>query len=575
VTRTPAVALALLAALALPRPSRAALEWTARAGLDYQRTTTEGPATPATTVPRLDVDLALDLSGSAPGVLDLGGGVQYRRTAVTQSSVDAVRDQLSYRLRSTIFSNPRSPITVTGHATRVEDDFSTDGAAAGSLRSTVYGGDFTLNGVTRPRLTAGYTFSDLDQASPLVGPSERTVHTVNAAAGHGTATYTIGTRYRGSFAEGTYAFDNFDDHRVDVDADVDLTRDFKLRLTDTYYLRHPTTESPFNPRQELNSLSAVLTRLGERGDNQTASYSYAHGLQSALDSEDQERSQHRLTYALLRVLPDPEWRIRGQVDVAFTEDRLGDATRRASGQSLGGTLFWRRQRGSNVFEVRGGPTVGVLEPDGQDAVLGYGGTAGLTYVRQAAIVTQTGYELSYGSDLQGIPGWTLRQQAYGSAEGRLGHGLLRGSLQASADRRDNDLFGSGASRALSAALGYRVARGDLRLDAGVQDGLVGAAPGDGLFLAPPFDSHVRFATLSGSYGLFRYVTVRAHLRRTSRDLPDRPPLGEQEAYASLELAYGALRFAVEDKYVAAEVPTGELRVNQVFFRVSRVLGTRY
>jgi hypothetical protein len=362
---------------------------------------------------------------------------------------------------------------------------------------------------------------------------------------------------------------------VDVDADVNVASELKLRLSDTYYQRHPNTDSPFNPRQELNALSAVLTQVRERGDLQTASYQYAHALQSSAGVEDQERARHRLAYALLRVLPDPEWRIRGQLDVAFTQDRLGDVEARAAGQSVGGLLYWRRERGADVLEVRGGPRVGVLEPEGEDPLLGYGGTAGLTYVRHAAITTQGGYEASYASDLDGFEGWTLRQQAYGSAEGRLGRGSLRGSLQAAADRRAGGLTGAGASRSLTASVGYRVARGDLRLDGGLQEGLVGAAPGDALFLAPPFDSRVVFATLGASRTLLRYFTLRGHVRYASRDLPDRTPLDEREAYASLELVYGALRFAVEDRYVASEIPTGELRVNQVLLRVSRVLGTRY
>lgn len=574
-------AVATMAALLASSPATA-FEWSARAGLDYLRADTWNPAGSQTTIPRLEVDLALDARGliGGPGVVSWSGGAQYRRSATTRDSVDDTRDQLSYRLRTSLFTDPRSPLSLSLHATRVEDDFARDGSATGSLLSSTYGGDLVFSaGSERPFLRAGYTLSQQEQDSPVLGASDRTIHTVTGATALGSTNFTTRANYRGTFSEGTYAYDNADDHRVDVDADVRLAPSTRLRLRDLAYVRYPATTSPFNPRLETNSFQAVLNLIGEGTNSQIGTYRYLHGLNVTPGSPDVERAQHLLSYSVYRALPNPTWILRGTGDVSYAEDRQASATTSAAGQSAGATLYWRNKHDHGFLELRAGGLGGVLEPDVGDPIFGYGGTAGFSWGRTSSLQTNLSYDVGYRRDLNAVRGWSLRQQAIGQADGRLGLGYWRGTLQASAESRNSPFLGAAANRSLTATVAYRLQRFESSLQLGLSDGLLGAAgsdlSGDGLFLAPSFDSHSRFAVLSGSSRIWRYLSARGHARYASNEVPDRPRFDETDLLASLDFLYGALRLSIEDRYLITEAQGGTARVNQIWLRVYRTLGSRY
>ncbi len=577
--RTGTLLLAAAAALLAP-PSAAAFEWNARAAAEYFRSDATLPSGESVTYPRLDLDLSLDAGGSlvAPSVFSWSGGAQYRRID-RSSGAEALDDQVSYRLRASLFQDPRSPATVRLHAQRIDGDSTLAGAAAGSLLQTAYGADLSLQGPGRPHLRAGYSFSDLDQESVAFGPRERTVHTFSGATGHGSTNFSWGARYRANLSEGTYASDNFDDHRVDLDVDVDATASTKVRLADVYFLRKPTTTSPFNPRQELNSLSASVMARGEERDLQSVTYYYAHGLQEVPLSPTTERTRHRAAYLIDRRLPSPEWRLRGTADVAFTEDRLGAVPARTVGETAGAVLFWRRgERGDHV-EVRAGPSVGLLHPDAGGAELGWGGTAGATLLRGAGPTSlQLTYDATWESDLRGVEGWRLSQAVLGSASRPLGRGSVRGMLQASASRRESPLLGPAATRSVIATGAYRWGSNDVQLQAGVQDNAAGTVGdeigGDALFLTS-YDNHVRFAQLDARVSPWRFVALRGRLRLNSTDIPDRPAYLEVEGIAGIDFTYGAIVLGVEDRYLASEVGGNSTRVNQFLVRVSRTFGSRF
>lgn len=574
-------AAALAAALCAP-PRAPALEWDARLGLEYNRVDGWSPSGTRATIPRLDVDLALDAQGvlASADVATWGGGVQYRRSAVSSDQLDQKRELLGYRLRASLFNSRRSPLTLRLQALRSEDDFEVGGSAAGTSLASVYGAELQLQGgSSRPFLRAGWTLNENERTSPVLGPSTRTIHAVNGSTAIGSGTFTTRVDYQARFSEGTYANDNSNDHRVNVTADVSLTPATQLRLRDLVYVRYPTTTSPFNPRIETNSFQSMLTYRGEDRSTQTGTYSYVHGLNLTPGSPDVERFAHQLSWSAFRPVSDSPWSFRGSARASYAEDRLGGATAQAAGQSLGAVAYWRDSQPRGILELRGGGSAGLLEPDSGGTSFGWGATAGVTFTRSLPLPLSLSYDVSYSRDLDARQGWSLRQQAIGQVNGSALGGAWRGALQASASAASGPLLGAAANRALVATLAFRRARWESTLQAGLSEGLLGAAgddlSGDGLFLAPAFDSRSRNVTLSGSSRIWRYVSARGHARYASSEVPDRPTFDELDFLAAIDFSYGALRFAIEDRYLVTEATGGTAKVNQVWLRFYRTLGSRY
>ena len=575
-TRSHTLAVALLALTLAPLP--AAAQWTLRAGTEYDRTDTWANQTQAS-IPRLDLDLGLDARGAiaAPGVLDWDANAQWRRTAVDGNA--DVQNRLAYALRATAFAESGSPLTFGAHARRRDESFTTEGIAAGSLVENAYGGDFLLRADgTHPWLSGTYGYTKSDQDTIAFGKTDRTLQSVTASTGFGGPSFTYNAGYAGNFSEGTFAYDRFNDHRVDADADATMGPRTHLRISEIYYLREPTTSGNVNPQQELNNLRATVNHTSTGGTSHWVTYSYAHATQST-PASDVERTQHSLGYSAGGDLPFPEWSIRAGATAIYDQNQLGTSNTWDAGQQAFALVTWTRNSPGTSVSLRGGPTLGVIEPQNHDAQVAYGATVGVIHSRTAAATTSLSYDLSYDQNLGATRGWGFRQQASGSADMHIGLGVLRGSLIASADRRETDLFGATASRTLAATASFRVRVSELLFQAGRQDGTLGALPsnslGDGIFVAPAFNSHSWYVILGGNSQLTRYLTVRGHLRHTSTDVPDRPVLNEEEAQAALDLGYGALRIALEETYVITEVPGGQVRTNQVFLRAYRTFGSRF
>lgn len=577
---TPAVrTIPMLATLLLPVAGAAqGFYWTGQAGLDYQRLDTERSGGGSASYPRLDLDLKLDLGGSSPGILSWSGGVGYRRLSASRDGVDDVRDAVSYRLRTSFLTNPRSPVSADLHAMRSDENASLDGIASTRYHLTTYGGAIRLSPPNRPFLSASYLFNAADYDTAGVGPVERTLHTLDANTGLHSSSFSYRASYRLNRSDGTYALDDYDDHRVEAFADARVSEDTKLTLSDTYYVRRPR-ETALAQRQELNGLNAYL-RSGERGrDLHTVTYGYTHGIQTSLATADLERTHHRLSYGLERPFPNREWRLQGRLRVSYADDRVGGTPTRTGGESLGLVTYWRREEGpGRRVEIRAGPTIALLHPADADARLGWGASAGGVLNRPVgAIQTSASYEVSYADDMDAQAGWSFAQSAIGSATGRLALGTLRGSLQLASQRRQSPLLGGAATRsvALSASYGWR--RHELNLQGALQDGAAGIVSGvqDGLFLAPGFSSHHRSVAFTASTSPWEFLSLRARVRYLVSDLPDRPSTDEKEAYAAVEYVYGALRFSLEDRYVVAGTAGGEIRYNQVFVRAYRAFGSRF
>lgn len=569
-------AVAAIALGALAPGGASAVDWAAHAGVDYQRLDSESTSGAASSVPRLDVNLTLDTSGAVPGILGWTAGVGYRRVAISTEGFDDVRDQVNYRLRSSLFGSGR--VAAEAFATRSDEDVSLESVSSTSVQTTTYGGTLRVQPAERPFLSAGYAFAGTEMETPGVGPTERSIHSINASTGFGSPSYTYRATYQLNLSDGTFALDDYDDHRVEFLVDADVAPDARLTLSEGYYLREPGAQgATLNPRYETNAFVANLRVDEGRRDVQAVSYGYSHALRTIAAAEV-ERTRHRVGYSVERIMPNPEWRLRGDLRVAYSEDRLEQGTARTAGESLGLTAFWRRTRKPDTFELHAGPNVGLLQPEGGGTRVGYGARAGGFMTRLVgAVSTSVSYDLTYARDLDADAGWGISQAAIGSASGRLGRGSLRGSLQLAANRRDHPLLGTAATRSITATSEYGWQRNNLYLQASMQDGGDGLSGGvrDGLFIAPAFESHTRSAALGAATSPWSFLTLRGRLRYASSDLPDRPSTDEKEAFGAVEYVYGALRISLEDRYVIAATGGGELRVNQVFLRASRTIGSRH
>jgi hypothetical protein len=577
-----ATALALLALLTLLAPSRAAATggWTLRTGAEYGQADTWAVGSGAkTTTPRLDLDLGLNAAGAlvGPGVVDWGLASQYRRTAVDGNA--SVQDRLSYGLNTTLFGSAGSPLSLSGFATRHDDSFSTEGAAAGSLLGVSYGGGFNVRGsASRPVLAGQYSYTHDDSNTVALGQTSRALQTVAAQTGFGASTFSYNASYSGAFSDGSFETDKYADHRIELNADAGVATDTRLRLSNVFYRRDTSALTALNARQESDATSASVINAPPDGHGlqHVGSYSYSRAMQRTT-AQDVERLAHQVSYSLAGRLPAPEWSLRGTASANVDETRLNAVVSRSQGQSLAGVLTWRRSVERSVVELHGGPLVGVLEPESGPARLGYGASTGVVHSRNASVRTSLSYDVAFNHDVGVDQGSSLIQTAAGSADMRAGLATLHGSLQLGADRRQSPLFGATGSRSVTGTAAWRMRTTAVSAQLGYQDGTsgrVGSIGGDGLFIAPAYDSRTAYAHLGAGTTLGRFVT-NARIRFSSTDLPDRPRYSETQLYASVDYAYGALRIGLEDTYVVTDVYGGRFRTNQFLVRAYRIFGSRF
>jgi len=570
--------LALAAVLgALAPAAGAAQEWQLRVGGDYRRTDEWSVDGSRVRYPQFDLDLGLVYAGflSRPDVLSYSLDASYH---LLSSSVNGGAHQqdnnLNILAQAAFFQDPRSPVGGAVHYQHLYDDFTGVGAGGGTRTGNAVGADARLEVPDRPWLHLGYEHADYQLHTALTGNSSQVLQTLTGGTSFGSSAFGFQAAYLGHFSTGTYASDNADDHRVDLSSNVTLAPQWRFRLSDTFFLRTPTLSSQYNPHQESNFLTAAVQEVAKVGEDfQQGTYLSGRVLGTS-PVLSVEQTQQTLGYSILRTLPDPVWRIRVDASASMGESRNGDVRERTGAESLSATAYWRRAAGQNFVELRAGPSLGLLQATGASPTFGYGGLGGFTGGRAfGAVVVNGNYELRYSNDL-GMQGWVLGQQATLGATGPLGGGDLSGQLAASSDRRESTLYGSTATRTITATATYRWLRSQAELQFLLSDGGQGVS-GDGLFVPTGYDSRTTTTTLNASTLVWRYFTLRGRLRYTVTDLPDRPAVTDEEAYGAIELAYGSLRILLEDRYLISEVPGGTAKVNQLFIRLDRLFGSRY
>jgi hypothetical protein len=574
-------ALAIAAALGAAAPA-AAVEWSALVGAGYNRTD-EWASGLQRSAPGFDLNLGLTLDGSVymPGVVDYGLGFEGRRLGDSPSDgPNVTRDYLAYRARLAFFDNPSSPLSVSVFANRQDDRVATsDALASTSFRgiSNLYGADLRYRELNRPTFNAGYNRLETETTSSIVA-DHRTMQSYTASTSLGTQGFGYNASYIGLVSEGAFAGDSFHDHRVDAFVTGYVTDDTEARLADSYSLRTPDVTSPFAPRQELNSLQAYVTTHLKLPDLQRATYSYAHGLQSAPGNPDFERTTHQAGYNLQRTLT-PEWRLASGLDASYDEGRTATGTRRDAGQSVSVVGMWTRAFTDGTAFVSFGPRVGVLEPDGQDAKLGYGGTVTAnTSLRRGLSDYTAAYAVTYADDV-GVEGTSFTQSAQVSAQTPVHEALLRGQLNFSSQRRYGTPFVAGALRTvdLNGTWLWRTfsVAGTVSVMSGLSNAVKDPGSGDGLFLALPYDQHTVMALLTANAQLTRWLDGSASARYSVVDYADRPTTTETELRAALHYAVGALRVTFDERYVISEALGQNRRINVFFVLLSRAFGSRF
>jgi hypothetical protein len=571
----------LLVAVSLLPAAASAVSWNARVGTEYTQQDVWSADAGHETYPHLDVNLALDASGLAqvPGGLSWNGAVDYRTVRAEVGGPATKRDALSYRLQSTLFTDPNAPFSVSANASRSDDEQWTSGVTGtDTLDTTVWRVDARYGALLMPSLAASYTAVESERVGPLYGVAHTARQTVNAMAGHGDSAFSYTARYRGNLSEGTFASENYDDHRVEFVARAALTPTSDLHLSDTYYLRLPRTESELNARQEVNAFAANLRGDVTTGAVHRASYAYTHALQTAPGRDDVESAKQNLAYGLNRTLPSRAWIVRADATVSYADERLGADRRKSTGETVTTVAVWRRFRDGQTTELRGGPSFALLQPAEGGSRIGYGAQAGASLHRTDGLFAWGAtYDVRHEANLFGAEGWSLSQDLSLDANGPFGPGAARAQVAASALRRQAALFGAAASRTLSAAAGYRYGRYDLQLQASVTSAisaeLVGGLASDGLLLPAPYDTHTVALSSLLSASLTRYLVAGTQLRYDVTDIPDRPSRTDAAARAFLELRYASLSFSLEDRYAVSEIPGGSFRANQVMVRAYRAFGS--
>jgi hypothetical protein len=580
--RTPLMTRIILAAAALAPLAAPAVDWTARLGADYTRTTTWSDGQETLSSPRLDLDLDLDARGFLyqPQVFDWALAGRYQRTAVTVGGADTVRDNLDFRGSAGIFRKPGSPLRLELTADRSVSDYSVSGPGGESkLVQMTFGGTAQLIPKDRPSLTLGYTWSGMESSGEVFSGATRTIQSITASTSMGPGPFTVTAGYAANLSEGTYASDNFAVHRANIDGRARIDAKTSAQISDAYYLRVPDVAGVVNPRQELNYFSGMFAWDGEGLDSRHVAYRYTHALQTGGTALDTERANQRIEFVDQSTW-GTEWRLRSRASVAMGQDRVGGTELRSTAETVGTALYWNRRTPEGGLSIHGGPSASFFQPEDDSDRFGFGLAAGAAWNRRLAPFTvRAQYDANYSSDLDAVAGWSLSQTATGSADRAVGMGHFTADVRATSHAGDHPLLGPSANRQLELGSRYawRTYAGHARfILASNMHGTIDESLGsDGLFIPPGYDSHSRTLAIGGSATFLRYYNLSANARYTSNVLPDRPDRDETEVRGRFEWAYGALRFALEDRYIRSQTNSGTFSRNLVMVSVFRVFGSRY
>ncbi len=589
-----ALRLAAWPLLALLVPGTAsAFDWVARVGLLYNQNDTWAAPAPKMTQPRLDVDLRLDLRGDigGPGIFGYGGSVDYRRTTTELNGRrTALADTLTYSVDASVLQHRQSPVGLTVFARRSDGRFESSLAQqiVGDRVTDTWGGTLRLAGAGTPGVDLGYAHTEYDELIAPAPPHTRTGDSFSARISHSTSgAFGIGASYRGERSDGTWVADQFDSHEADFTGSVFFGPDKDLVVVDRYYRRIPTASGLGRFALDTNTFRATL-RLG-RAPGESTSVAYSDQRSRTEATTSAESSANSLRYNQDFRLGGPHAFLRAIADVSATEQHSTAGSLRSRGATVGPELFWRRAivtdrkldpgvRESSLLELSAGPRAGVLAVEGARPRWGHGGVARVRANgpwRSHQLGAQ--YEVSYGSDLFGLPGWALDQQGSATLGGAAGTG--RFNLQATllARRGWNQVLGDEATRSFSLLGNYAWRRYSVFLQGTVSSGVLpgtGAFVGDGIVLPIGLSTQSTSASGGASVNLVSGLTARAGGTFSHTFLPGQPDLAIREGTAGLAYRYGAFELTLDERLTRTEDGRASVTQNTFFVRVSRAIGSR-
>ncbi len=566
--------------LCLLPAAAAALDWTARVGLGYDREDQWSPATERQTVPRFDLDLLLDLAGyvASPGILDWRGSVGYRRAEETASGSQS--DALTYHASAKVFNHGDSPLKLDLLANRTNSRVESSGGgttAVGDQVGSAYGAIARLHKAGAPALDLGFFRSQDEERIGSLLNHDRSMSIVSAGFAHAAGDARVNGSYNGQWSDGSWVADQNTMHQVGVVATSSLGSERNITVSDQYYRRAPTTSASDAFGSEINSFRAIF-RDGVVGRMSQVSYSDQRAV-SASAGVSEETVANSLGYQHDLALSSSEYFLRGTADASATKQRRSDGMSLSSRGGTGGAELWWRRVASGTYEIAAGPRVGLLQAAGDSIRAGYGAFAHASLVapwrgRQVAAV----YDASYGTNLFGQPGWALQQTANGTVSGAAGIGRYNMGVTLAAQRSSTPVFGPAAATSISALAGYAWLRYSLSAQASLSHGIVPGTSGfvgDGLFIPVGFDTLQASAFLHGNVSLSSDLAAHVDASYAESIGPGQPSNSVRGAGCGLSYRFAAFEVSIDDRYQRYQQPTIDYSNNLFFVRVSRAFGSRF
>lgn len=580
---------AAAALVALLPSTGAAFEWNAQIGFLYDRTDSwQETALPRhSTQPRLDLDLRLELKGdvAGPGVFAWRGTTDYRRTS---ASIDGANEwksnALTYHGDVALFQHRNSPFTLTAFADREDTrlDLSQGATVTGDRLTRRWGARASLVGELTPAVDLGYTRIDFDETIASV-PRSRGEDLVTASFSEDVGAFSAGATYQGDWSDGTWVIDQFQTQEVNVRGDVRFGPTNELVLVDRFYRRVPTATTGPTFSADANAFTASLWIGRTPGEAIRAQFSSQQTLTGTPGSQEESRANSARYSHDVRL--DPELFLRANLDLSTTEQANAAARIRSTGATLWPELWWRREvatggkikpgvRAKKLYEISGGPLLSVLATDGAAPAFGYGAATRLQatfpwHRREVGAI----YEVRYGKDLFGQPGWLFQQSGSGTVAGDAGPGTYSAVATVLASRSWNPVIGDDMTQSISLLANYAWLRYTAFAQFVLQNGVLPGSDGfkgDGLVIPVGFDTR-RTSVNVGGTARFQVLTARLVARYERSVAPGQPDIDGTELTAGLGYRYGAFELSLDDRFTASP----GLTRNVVFLRLSRTLGSNY
>jgi hypothetical protein len=565
-------ALAALAVASAPAAAPA-LGVSGRAGLLYTRFDSMPPDGPSATMPRLDVDLALDARGAivSPDFVRWSLGAGWGRNSYDVPGGERTT-RLSYSGSATVLHNQTSPVGLSLSATRGETDFATNASpdAFGSGLSSSAGGSLYFRSGTLPKLDASYNWNE--SQTRIAGQPLRltTAHAVSSSLQMSAPTLSLVARYRGEFRDGSWQFDRAQLHSAALNAQAFVGNQV-ITFTGGSDLSLPDVRVPGAIEQQTTAFEAAID--ARHALRRSFRYRYGHTLLDSPGFPTEELERQSLIYEGDHLLTAKHLFTRWLVDLSYGATRSDDVELISTGETLGVTLHWQRPGKVTSLSASVGPRVSLIQTEESESG-GYGGAAGVRVGRPFGVHTLTlDWNGSYGQDLYAQAGWTLRQSFGATLSGPASRARYNAVVRATAFRSYSPVTGDGAGRTVSASGSITTSRLSLDLRAHLSNGIVGAGreqfAGDGLLIPAPFDTTEIDVSLGGGARLYTGLSARLDFHLGRSEIPNRPVLHEAAAVASLRYTYARFGMALENRVSRVEVADGWNTTNQAMFRVFR------